>query len=176
MIILGILYLAFFIGGFLVFCKFVNSGPKSNTNYGNGKYKIIGFIFAVILLGIWGFFSFEFIKAYDKAHEILLNNTETAGSFYSKITNLVIKLFEDGKQIQGARVLLLRESYLKSIISFIGAYISLFIFWKLINPPDEDLDTNTKYRRIGIIFSMVFIITWVFNAIFSTAYNFYYWF
>lgn len=175
MILIGILFLGFLIGGFFVIRKFVNSSP-GESHYEDKKYRIIGFIFALVLLGVWIVYAFEFFKSYDKAYKILMYNSEVSGSFYAKITNLIIILFEKGRRIPGMRILLLRESYLKFIGSFVGAYLSLFVFWKITNPPDEDLDTNTKFRRIGIIFSLVFIGILILNTILSTVYTLYSWF
>ena len=175
MILIGVLFLGFLIGGIFVIRKFVNSSPRED-HYEDKKYRIVGFIFALTLLGVWIVFAFDFFKSYDKAYRILMDNREITGSFYSKITNLIITLFEEGKHMHGTRIILLRESYLKFISSFVGAYLSLFIFWKMTNPPDEDLDTNTKYRRIGIIFSLVFIGILIFNTIFSVVDILYNWF
>lgn len=172
MILIGILFLGFLIGGFFVIRKFVNSSP-GESHYEDKKYRIIGFIFALVLLGVWIVYAFEFFKSYDKAYKILMDNSEVSGSFYAKITNLIIILFEKGRRIPGMRILLLRESYLKFIGSFVGAYLSLFVFWKITNPPDEDLDTNTKFRRIGVIFSIIFVIAFLIIPLFSSVLIFY---
>lgn len=172
MILLTIMFGLFLVGGVLVIKKFINSGPSQDT-LEDKKYKVVGAVFAVILLGIWLFFGAEFFKSFDRSYELLTKYGELSGSFYSKITELVFILYENGENYGAARIILLREDYLYYIVSYLGAYLALYILWKITNPPDPLIGTNTKFRRIGVIFSIIFVIAFLILPLFSSILIFY---
>lgn len=115
-------------------------------------------------MGIWVYFGGEFFKS---TAGIVLN-LEGKSSFYNEITDLILELNAKGNIYSAAKLMVLRENYIKFIFSFISAFLSLFILWKITNPPDEDLSLNTKYRRIGIVFSVVFVASLFLRGIIPT--------
>lgn len=152
--------------------RFVNSAPNQ-IPFKEDKIKIIGIFLSIVLIGSWIYFGGKF---FNSTVGVTLDFEGNSLFFYNYITNLILELNAKGNIYSAAKLVVLRENYIKFIFSFVLAFLSLIILWKITNPPDEDLSLNTKYRRIGIVFSIVFIVMLLLRTILSTISILYNWF